>query len=463
MEKNISIIFSKLSPVQDKENYSIELINNNKTNIIPYPQNTPLILSLSQKTEKQILSIIIKSKQISKKQKIIGYGDINIYKKFLTEKPLEKYILLFKEKKDKNKIKLNNNSIGKIFVQIKLDELSNNKNQIKDINENIFHKNIENEIKKEINDDNIKIEQKSIKNDDLQLNENELTLFNNIDDFLSFKNIIKLKEIIENGKNSFLKDINSLKSFNQNLFNRCKEQNEKFSKIFLSLSERNQNLEKKIEEITHKNKIIEEEINQLELDSNKNDEELKQKIKEIKEKRDITSKNIESLNSKEKNNDSELNLENNSKVKNNKISDINDIIDICKLIKIFNSLGYNIQDGDLTDSEKQNLSDLLKNLEREKNKNIINNKEILDENELNQIKDDYELGDAIITLIERDVNDLFSRKLIELVNIDQVDSITYIFSGKSKKKEIDFKLENNNLICSTGETFAVWLIKNFSI
>ena len=463
MEKNISIIFSKLSPVQDKENYSIELINNNKTNIIPYPQNIPLILSLSQKTEKQILSIIIKSKQISKKQKIIGYGDINIYKKFLTEKPLEKYILLFKEKKDKNKIKLNNNSIGKIFVQIKLDELSNNKTQIKDINENIFHKNIENEIKKEINDDNIKMEQKNIKNDDLQLNENELMLFNNIDDFLSFKNIIKLKEIIENGGNSFLKDINSLKSFNQNLFNRCKEQNEKFSKIFLSLSERNQNLEKKIEEITHKNKIIEEEINQLELDSNKNEEELNQKIKEMKEKSDITSKNIESLKSKEKNNDSELNLENNSKAKNNKISDINDIIDICKLIKIFNSLGYNIQDGDLTDSEKQNLSDLLKNLEKEKNKNIINNKVILDENELNQIKDDYELGDAIITLIERDVNDLFSRKLIELVNIDQVDSITYIFSGKSKKKEIDFKLENNNLICSTGETFAVWLIKNFSI
>ena len=46
--------------------------------------------------------------------------------------------------------------------------------------------------------------------------------------------------------------VNYLKSFNQNLFNRCKEQNEKFSKIFLSLSERNQNLEKKIEEILEK-------------------------------------------------------------------------------------------------------------------------------------------------------------------------------------------------------------------
>jgi hypothetical protein len=89
--------------------------------------------------------------------------------------------------------------------------------------------------------------------------------------------------------------------------------------------------------------------------------------------------------------------------------------------------------------------------------------EILNEDELSQTKDDFELGDKIITLIERDVNDLFSRKLIELVNIDQIDSINYIFSGKIKKKEVSFKLEDNNLICATGETFTVWLIKNFSL
>ena len=454
MEKNISIIFSKLSPVQDKENYSIELINNNKTNIIPYPQNTPLILSLSQKTEKQILSIIIKSKQISKKQKIIGYGDINIYKKFLTEKPLEKYILLFKEKKDKNKIKLNNNSIGKIFVQIKLDELSNNKTQIKDINENIFHKNIENEIKKEINDDNIKIEQKNIKNDDLQLNENELMLFNNIDDFLSFKNIIKLKEIIENGENSFQKDINSLKSFNQNLFNQCKLLNEKYNKILLSLSENNQTLEKNLNEIINKNTKIEQEIKNFELESNKKELEIKQKIKELKEKNEIK---------KENNYSNEI--INNNGLNNNKskLTDINDVKDFCNIIKKLESLGYGISEGDLTDSEKQNLNDLLNRFSQEKI-NYKYKEETLDSNELEILKDDFELGEKVISLIERDVNDLFSRKLIELVTIDQIDSISYIFSGKIKKKEISFKLdENNNLICSTGETFTVWLVKNFSL
>ena len=31
------------------------------------------------------------------------------------------------------------------------------------------------------------------------------------------------------------------------------------------------------------------------------------------------------------------------------------------------------------------------------------------------------------------------------------------------EKNVTFKIENNNLICSNGETFTVWLIKNFSL
>ena len=98
-----------------------------------------------------IISINIKSKQINKKQKIVGNGEIILYKKFLTEKPLEKYIILYKENKDKKKIKSINNSIGKIFVQIKLDELSNinTKEKENDNNNNKDNINIEkNNIKK---------------------------------------------------------------------------------------------------------------------------------------------------------------------------------------------------------------------------------------------------------------------------------------------------------------------------
>lgn len=431
MEKDISLFFSKLSPIQDKENYSIEITYNNEIKIIAYPQDNPLIISLSQKTEKQIIPITIKSKQISKKQKIIGHGEIIIYKKFLTEKPMEKYILLYKENKDKKNFKKCNNNIGKILVQIKLDGLSNiqkteNENEkIKEENNNIKNVPI---IKTKENETNL-----------LKLDENILQL-NNIDEILSYKNIIELKDKIEHEEILLPKDIISLKSFNQNLFNQSKILNEKYNKILSSLSENNQNLEKNLNDIINKNNKIEQEIKDLELDSIKKEQEINQKLIKLKE---ANPENIDK-----------------NKIQ---IKDTNDIKDICNIIKNLDSLGYGLSEGDITDSEKQNLNDLLNKFSNEKKKFKLN-EEILDDNALEQLKDDYELGEKVISLIERDVNDLFSRKLIELVNIDQIDSINYAFSGKVKKKEISFKFdEKNNLICSTGEIFPVWLVKNFSL
>ena len=428
MEKDISLFFSKLSPIQDKENYSIEISYNNNIKVIAYPQDTPLIISLSTKTEKQIIPITIKSKQISKKQKIFGIGEIIIYKKFLTEKPMEKYILLYKENKDKKNVKkYSNNNIGKILVQIKLDELSNI--------QKIEYEN--GKIKEENNDINsapiIKTKESEI--NALKLEDNILQL-NNIDEILSYKNIIELKDKIDNEEIILPKDIISLKLFNKNLFNQSKLLNEKYNKILSSLSESNQNLEKNLNDITEKNNKIEQEIKNLELDSIQKAQEINQKLIKLKQ----------------------ANPENKIQIK-----DINDIKDICNIIKSLESLGYKLSEGDLTDSEKQNLTDVLNKFSNEK-KNYKLKEEILDENTLDQLKDDYELGEKVISLIERDVNDLFSRKLIEMVNIDQIDSISYVFSGKVKKKEISFKFdEKNNLICSTGEVFPVWLVKNFSL
>jgi hypothetical protein len=78
-------------------------------------------------------------------------------------------------------------------------------------------------------------------------------------------------------------------------------------------------------------------------------------------------------------------------------------------------------------------------------------------------KEDFDLSNRIVSLIERDVNDLYSRKLIEQVKIDQIDAITYSFIGNTKTKEVEFRVENNNLVCNTGESFTVWLISNFSL
>ena len=55
------------------------------------------------------------------------------------------------------------------------------------------------------------------------------------------------------------------------------------------------------------------------------------------------------------------------------------------------------------------------------------------------------------------------RKLIEQVKIDQIDAITYSFKGNTKNKDVEFKIENGNLVCNTGESFTVWLISNFSL
>ena len=57
----------------------------------------------------------------------------------------------------------------------------------------------------------------------------------------------------------------------------------------------------------------------------------------------------------------------------------------------------------------------------------------------NNIKDDFEFGNKIVALIERDVNELYSRKLIHQIKIDQVDAITYSFSDESKEKNVSFK------------------------
>ena len=459
MEKNISIFFSKLSPILEKENYLIELLTNNKTIIIQYPQNGPLIISLSSKSDRQIISIIVKSKQFSKKQRIIGHGDIILYKKFLTAKPIEKYILLFKENKENYIVKLNQNSIGKIYVQIKLDELHINKNKIieKEINNN--KKEIETNIKTEEIKENKNSKQNEFNIKTLYKNDDKL--YNNIDKFLTNKKHFKMNEIIEKGENILPKDINSLKLFNNNLFNQYKILNEKYANILFSLSEYYHHLENKLENITNKNKEIKEEITKLEFQSNAKKEEIDKKFQEIKEKNDLFSKNLEVIKANENYLKEEL-INKKNKSNNKKISNINDIKDICNIIKKLDSLGYSIQEEDLTDSEKQNLYDLLNNFENEIN-NKNKDEDFSDENELNQMKDDIEFGEKIISLIERDVNDLFSRKLIELVNIDQIDSISYIFSGKVKKEEVSFKIEENNLICSTGENFTVWLIKNFSL
>ena len=461
MENKISILFSNLLiTTQDIKNCLIELNYENKSETIVYPKINPLILTLSQKSDRPIITINIKQKQTLKKKKILAYGELIIIKKILLEKPIEKYIFLFPKEKENDRVKSNKDNIGKIFIQIKLDNSKNNKNEFKIPKLDNSNKK-EKETKDIFFDDNIL---------DIKANpfdKNDIKLYN-INDIISHEMINKLKEIINNEEmqnNLLSMDINSLKLFNENLLKEYKDLNENYFNILSNISKNNEELKQKAKKYLNDNIQLEDELYKLRKESKENKDKLQQTIIENNEKINNISKNIEDINIKQKNilENIDINKNDNNNKENNNYGDDNDIKNICKLIKQLNSLGYNIDNGDITDSEKQNLNDLLKDIDNISNNNELQNNDNnnLEQNEL--IKEDLEYGNTIVSLIERDVNDLYKRNLIEQVKIDQIDSINYIFTGEKNEKNVTFKIENNNLICSNGETFTVWLIKNFSL
>ena len=146
-----------------------------------------------------------------------------------------------------------------------------------------------------------------------------------------------------------------------------------------------------------------------------------------------------------------------------------DIKMLSDAVKKLSSLGYDIIEGmKINEEERKLLSvilgiNLCDNIKNEAEENEKSEKENQEDYEENNIKEDFEFGNKIVALIERDVNELYSRKLIHQIKIDQIDAITYSFSDDNKEKKISFKIENNNLFCiDSGESFTVWLLSNFS-
>ena len=63
------------------------------------------------------------------------------------------------------------------------------------------------------------------------------------------------------------------------------------------------------------------------------------------------------------------------------------------------------------------------------------------------MKDDLELGNQVISLIGKDVNDLYLKKVIEQIKIDQINAITYTFKNeKDEAHEITLKIVMKNYI-----------------
>ncbi len=340
-------------------------------------------------------------------------------------------------------------------------------------NQNNINNKSNNEINKVEFDDNISLLNiSSVEEQNLTKNTNE-----NIEELVNIDYIKQLKNVLENDYQRILpNDINSLKNLNQNLYNKYKEIGKKYNEMINRLNSTNENIRnkainhwnnyknlkkelyKKRVELKNKKNKIEKELN----NNNIENEEIQNNFQKYKNEKDIFLNKLS-------NGEGGINNANNLAVISSGTNN-SDIKMLSEAVKKIASLGYDIIDGMKINEEERkllsviigiNLCDNIKNEDDEEDKrNEENNEGEIDEN---NIKDDFEFGNKIVALIERDVNELYSRKLIHQVKIDQIDAITYSFSDDVKEKNVSFKIENNNLFCiDNGESFTVWLLSNFS-
>ena len=521
METHVLLTFSNLTlssnpsiaPLQMELSYETKKIK------FEYPQAEPLKLSFSQKFIHDKVNLVL-STQIesgTNKKKIIPFrGDItlnktifsennkSIYEKNITMIPIEP-IKEIKEMKE-------NKKIGKIFMQIQLlDSFEEWKKNFKNLNKkktggklknnslSMNNDSISNTINANLNVNNsnsknanksapIKNQKKSpellseitveaINEEENDENKAEIEL----NKLISFENIGKLKEILKNDyKKIFPNDIESLKTFNENLYQKYNQLSIKYNEILQTLNNDNESMRKKAIEYYKEYKDLKSKLAQK-MNENKKIQK-NNDSSEILKKRQEKDKLIN--NSQKYNNEVDLFLkklltpkqeekkttspknENEEQAISSALARNSEIKMLKDAIKKISSMGYDLFDGlNITEEEKKVLKMLLNMKEsNDEKRNKANPPE-----ENHQVhnkeadKEDYDLSNQIVGLIERDVNDLYMRKLIEQVKIDQIDAITYSFKGNTKSKDVEFKIENNNLVCDTGESFTVWLISNFSL
>ena len=481
METNVSIMFKNLIfPTIDTNSTIMELIYENKNIKLNYPLSEPIKISLSHKfiNDKINMTLCI-IENANKKNKLIFRADLVINKAiFLEGKPsFEKILTLiptdYKDTKKAGKIYMEMqllDSFDEWKKNLKSNKKSNNKKN--EIN-NIYNNKISNEINK------IEFDYKISLLNISQVEEEELNQINNgyFEELVNYDYINKMKNILENDYQKILpNDINLLKSFNQNLYNKYRDLSKKYNDVIKSLNSTNESIKNKAIKYWNnykeqKNKLYKKRI---ELNNKKN------KLNEEKNKNNLENENI-SINFQKYRNEKEifLNKLSNEEGENsaNNLAVItsgtnnSDIKMLSDAVKKISALGYDIIDGMKINEEEAKLlsvilgTNLCDNLQIEEDDDDKKNDDAGGEREYdeNNIKDDFEFGNKIVALIERDVNELYSRKLIHQIKIDQVDAITYSFSDESKEKNVSFKIVNNNLFCiDSGESFTVWLLSNFS-
>ena len=475
MDTNVTIMFKNLIfSTLDNNIGQMELLYENKSLKFNYPLIEPLKISFSQKfiTDKinVTLSVI---ELINKRNKLFFRADFAINKSIFLEggSKYEKVLTLIPtDYKDTKKV-------GKIYMEIQLiDSYDQGRKNMKNNSNKKSNKKLNNSSSKKLAerhefDDNISLINIS------NIEEGDLNAANieHLEDLVNIDYINQIRNLIDNEYQRILpSDINSLKNFNEALYNKYRDLANQYNQIIKGITAKNDNIRNKAINYWNNYKELKKNlyIKRIELQNNKIKYEREKKINN-EEKEEISHNFQKFINDKEMllnklSNGGNMNDANNLAVISSGTNNT-DIKMLSDAVKKISSLGYDIIDGmKINEEERKLLSvilgiNLCDNIKNEDEENLGSEKENQEDYDGNNIKEDFEFGNKIVALIERDVNELYSRKLICQIKIDQIDAITYSFSDDNKEKNISFKIENNNLFCiDSGESFTVWLLSNFS-
>ena len=411
-----------------------------------------------------------------KKYKKIARGELNIFKKYFQgeKQKIEKYVYLTPYQSYLNLSNIDNQkpelNSGKIYLiinllepmeQFKKEKESNKKNQKKNNNLNI--ENNENIDDYQINpqfDDNLSDLSISIIDENEEERKGlELNQFVN-DDYIQ-----KLKELMASDYEKILpKDIEKLKQMNEMLYSKFSELSNSYNETLFALNSTNEEIRQKAKKYYEDYKKIKKEVYKGRVELKKKNKELKKEIEINNEDNKNLLNEIENLKNETQVLKNKLNIQSEEDIannNNNQNDNNNDVNNLSEVLKKLNNLGIDvISQSGLNDEEKVKLKNILNLTENAKednlNKNENNN---IDEDE--DLKDDIELGNQIVSLIERDVNDLYIRQIVENVKIDQINAITYSFENDRQSKNVTLKIVDGNLVCSNGVSFNSWLVSNF--
>jgi soluble P-type ATPase len=446
---------------------------------LEYPMESPVPFTLGEKflQEKLIFNFIIMT-ELGNKYKKIAKGDVELQSKYFLEKKtiFEKWIYItpfksqieeFGLKGDLLKNEINN---GKINVKIELQE---NPEEYK-TKLLLYQKDNQNANNNDINNNNRKNFNFNLKdgenNRNIQFDDNlsdvSISILDvkeedrkglDIEQLIDDDYIENLKQIIENNYQKILpKDPAKLKQINESLYKKFINLSNTYNEVLYSLATTGEEIREETKKFYDDYKLLKKDIYNGRVDLKKQNYQLKREIEANNQENKTLKQEIENYKTEKKILKNKLGLEDTKKTENP------DIEILSETLKKLNDMGIDIFVGSGLSEDDKNL---VKNMLNINTNDDENKKDLGTDNEYegeDDIKEDLELGNQIVALIEKDVNDLYLRKKIEQVKIDQINAITYVFQNDKDTHEVTLKIIKDELYCSDGTTFSSWLIKNFS-